>query len=338
MMKEEEAEDIYHDPVYKAQRTRFLDGMRVYASGEARVHDTARAFIAATNDEEDDNISVKLISDDDILKFLDHIPKPAKQALKLAKTDIRKLITSKVNYFSSKIEKERRERHKKLLHNPNTIITNTNDDDEVELNDDGGNNDDDDDSDNDILTVETLYEMRMSADHNIEDDLDDNDIPLELRLPLQSADRNLQFSMTKWGLRCLRWLKTPYDSIVRVYGLIKGLQHQIWSKLGLTYTSPDDLPVYYYFEEYEDYPIISDHAQEHKYLKHKQSLTSNNYSYDANHLMCHHETLLSLKDRWDTLIYEFYNPETKKFDISKIPDLYDNIYYDSVHNRPFLQI
>ena len=42
-----------------------------------------------------------------------------------------------------------------------------------------------------------------------------------------NADRNLQFSMTKWGLRCLRWLKTPYDSIVRVYGLIKGLQHQI---------------------------------------------------------------------------------------------------------------
>ena len=50
--------------------------------------------------------------------------------------------------------------------------------------------------------------------------------------------------------------------------------------------------------------------------------------------MCHHETLLSLKDRWDTLIYEFYNPETKKFDISKIPDLYDNnimIVYIIVH-------
>lgn len=37
-------------------------------------------------------------------------------------------------------------------------------------------------------------------------------------------------------------------------------------------------------------------------------------------------------DRWRKLLKSFYNPKTSKFDISKIPDIYDSIKYDAIHN------
>jgi len=36
-------------------------------------------------------------------------------------------------------------------------------------------------------------------------------------------------------------------------------------------------------------------------------------------------------------VQEFYDKETDTFNTTKIPDIYDNIKYDSLHNREFLQ-
>mmetsp|Transcript_39332 Transcript_39332/g.111414 ORF Transcript_39332/g.111414 Transcript_39332/m.111414 type:complete len:1167 (-) Transcript_39332:153-3653(-) len=47
---------------------------------------------------------------------------------------------------------------------------------------------------------------------------------------------------------------------------------------------------------------------------------------------CGGERILLMFDRWRKLLKSFYNPKTEKFDISKIPDLYDSIKYDAIHN------
>jgi inositol-hexakisphosphate/diphosphoinositol-pentakisphosphate 1-kinase len=44
------------------------------------------------------------------------------------------------------------------------------------------------------------------------------------------------------------------------------------------------------------------------------------------------ETLLLMLDRWRTLHRELYNEKKGGFDITKIPDVHDNIRYDCLHN------
>lgn len=44
-----------------------------------------------------------------------------------------------------------------------------------------------------------------------------------------------------------------------------------------------------------------------------------------------------MKERWDTLLKGFYNEQTDEFDTTKIPDIYDCIKYDALHNRDFLK-
>jgi inositol hexakisphosphate/diphosphoinositol-pentakisphosphate kinase len=43
--------------------------------------------------------------------------------------------------------------------------------------------------------------------------------------------------------------------------------------------------------------------------------------------------MLLMFDRWRKLLKSFYNSKTDKFDISKIPDIYDSVKYDAIHNR-----
>ena len=40
--------------------------------------------------------------------------------------------------------------------------------------------------------------------------------------------------------------------------------------------------------------------------------------------------------RWSKLEKDFYNKKKEKFEISKIPDIYDSIKYDLMHNRSIL--
>ncbi len=43
-----------------------------------------------------------------------------------------------------------------------------------------------------------------------------------------------------------------------------------------------------------------------------------------------------MRTRWDQLVQGFYDPVTDTFDSTKIPDVYDCIKYDVLHNYYFL--
>ena len=45
------------------------------------------------------------------------------------------------------------------------------------------------------------------------------------------------------------------------------------------------------------------------------------------------ESLIIIYKRWSKLQKDFYDSETKKFNISKIPEIYDNIRYDLKKNH-----
>ncbi len=51
---------------------------------------------------------------------------------------------------------------------------------------------------------------------------------------------------------------------------------------------------------------------------------------------CEDEKIVLIYKRYAKLLNDFYNKEKEKFDISKIPDIYDNIKYDIIHNRNYV--
>jgi inositol hexakisphosphate/diphosphoinositol-pentakisphosphate kinase len=50
----------------------------------------------------------------------------------------------------------------------------------------------------------------------------------------------------------------------------------------------------------------------------------------------HDESWELMLRRWSKLEKDFYNKKKEKFEISKIPDIYDSIKYDLMHNRNIL--
>ena len=50
------------------------------------------------------------------------------------------------------------------------------------------------------------------------------------------------------------------------------------------------------------------------------------------------ETLLLMLDRWRKLHLDLYKPHTQKFDLTKVPDVHDNIRYDLEHNAQRLPL
>lgn len=59
--------------------------------------------------------------------------------------------------------------------------------------------------------------------------------------------------------------------------------------------------------------------------------------FPPEYQLCSKESLLLVKERWNALTTSFYNEKTGEFDTSKIPDLYDAIKYDALHNSNFLK-
>jgi hypothetical protein len=51
---------------------------------------------------------------------------------------------------------------------------------------------------------------------------------------------------------------------------------------------------------------------------------------------CEDEKIILIYKRWIKLYQDFYNTKKDRFDISKIPDVYDNIKYDLIHNKTIL--
>ena len=50
------------------------------------------------------------------------------------------------------------------------------------------------------------------------------------------------------------------------------------------------------------------------------------------------ETAAMMKARWQKLVEDFYSEETGRFDVTKIPDIFDYITYDAIYNQEALQV
>ena len=78
------------------------------------------------------------------------------------------------------------------------------------------------------------------------------------------------------------------------------------------------------------HPIKS--SPENLELKKEKSLKQDNHSIPE----CEEEKEILIYKRYKKLRLDFYNNKTNKFDVTKIPDIYDNIKYDIIHNKHIL--
>ena len=78
------------------------------------------------------------------------------------------------------------------------------------------------------------------------------------------------------------------------------------------------------------HPIKS--SPENLELKKEKSLKQDNHSIPE----CEEEKEILIYKRYKKLRLDFYNKKTNKFDVTKIPDIYDNIKYDIIHNKHIL--
>ena len=74
-----------------------------------------------------------------------------------------------------------------------------------------------------------------------------------------------------------------------------------------------------------------DIIKEEESKENKNNNNNNFYSFD-----CEEEKVILIFKRYTKLHQEFYDEKTKKFDIGKIPDIYDNIKYDILHNKSII--
>ena len=74
-------------------------------------------------------------------------------------------------------------------------------------------------------------------------------------------------------------------------------------------------------------------GKEKKKYKLKEIESENNkfYLYD-----CEEEKIILIFKRYVKLFVEFYNTKTKKYNLGKIPEIYDNIKYDVIHNKSII--
>ena len=57
---------------------------------------------------------------------------------------------------------------------------------------------------------------------------------------------------------------------------------------------------------------------------------------ENNYFDCQDENIILIYKRYVKLKNDFYSSQKDKFDVSKIPDIYDNIKYDIIHNRSLI--
>eukprot|EP00743_Colponemidia_sp_Colp-15_P002625 GILK01002844.1.p1 GENE.GILK01002844.1~~GILK01002844.1.p1 ORF type:complete len:1088 (+),score=205.37 GILK01002844.1:63-3326(+) len=126
---------------------------------------------------------------------------------------------------------------------------------------------------------------------------------------------------TEWSamVDALKRIKNPYRMLERVHGLIKLLTSQLKERLArekLQHGGPQ-----------EDGEPVEAPNPLHEY---RQRLEE---QHSADTVCCGDETLFLMHERWKKLAKDFYHKKTHRFDISKIPDVYDCIKYDFLHNR-----
>ena len=68
----------------------------------------------------------------------------------------------------------------------------------------------------------------------------------------------------------------------------------------------------------------------------KESSQSNSSKNNNKFYDCEEEKVILIYKRYVKLYKDFYDSGKNKFDISKIPDIYDNIKYDIIHNKSII--
>jgi inositol hexakisphosphate/diphosphoinositol-pentakisphosphate kinase len=82
-----------------------------------------------------------------------------------------------------------------------------------------------------------------------------------------------------------------------------------------------------------DYDLneLSEFVKEKNKEKENEKLKDEELAFD-----CEDEKIILIYKRWIKLYQDFFNKKKNRFDISKIPDVYDNIKYDLIHNKTIL--
>ncbi len=188
------------------------------------------------------------------------------------------------------------------------------------------------------------------------------------------ADVTDRHGLTEWAMRCLRWLRIPRRSLEELRKMIKGLLKQIQKHVdearfrartrnfGTTTFSTEQAPGNPVSQETPGEQDAKSFGMPTSQADSKAEAAtetkgksgeraSDNASTSANGPtgyedfdnedretpLYHNETLEELQDRWSTILEEYYDTKNDSFNTTKIPDIYDNIKYDSLHNRGVLK-
>lgn len=332
------------------QRLAFIHGMKVYSSDEGRVYQTAKAFVRATYDdclqhsrEKDDPEREKLIQQlSSIVKageeaqvLLSNIDSTTRGMMEKAKANVAAIMAcsdtepyfgevermilaaggSDARQLSREGEEAARAERLRKENKASLIEAKMREEDEKALNEVECPSDFDYDSDKKATyTVAPKKEKKTNVNKN--------------KAALHEGRVDDPDAMTSWGIRCLRWLKVPKTTLRTVYAMMLEIQAHIHSYLESEGESP--VPVVNEAITYKDeFGTVGFEPK-------PQPTTTRHQVLPPNHLLCHGETLLLVKQRWDQLINLFYNPKTDTFDATKVPDIYDCVKYDALHNNRFM--
>jgi Diphosphoinositol pentakisphosphate kinase 2 N-terminal domain/Histidine phosphatase superfamily (branch 2) len=346
------------DPEYVRKRSAFINGLQVCAADEERVRATAKAFIAATMGTDGDNIPSEWVrSDDNVQQFLDAFPREASDAIDQSKQAVAEIVMTK-NVMATRngsVETllpdiKIADLAPRLPIDPLDLRPGTASsvDGAVAQTDGGVDGDANTDVDATLNTdtkdnSQSLIAESQSMPTSLQSTTS-NASPSEMlsyhhlcRLRLHEAYSGSTcdpVAMTQWGIRCLRWLGVPHDTLWKVYRLLRALQKQIHRKLGIMDASrrptSSDGKMRQKFEEYSD--------NEEEELAPSTGIEKPAVrTYDPEHQLCERESLLLSKERWDRVINAMFDSKTGKFDPTKIPDVYDGIKYDAQHNADFFE-
>ena len=129
-------------------------------------------------------------------------------------------------------------------------------------------------------------------------------------------------------------LKREYDHIDKNKLVVKILGEDINDK-----KNKNNKKKYIYERKLSDIKIFYDDKEKKNSEKEKKKLKSEKdttNTLNETNFDCNDENIILIYKRYVKLKNDFFNSKKNLFDISKIPDIYDNIKYDIIHNKDLM--
>ena len=129
-------------------------------------------------------------------------------------------------------------------------------------------------------------------------------------------------------------LKREYDHIDKNKLVVKILGEDINDK-----KNKNNKKKYIYERKLSDIKIFYDDKEKKNSEKEKKKLKSEKdttNTLNETNFDCNDENIILIYKRYVKLKNDFFNTKKNIFDISKIPDIYDNIKYDIIHNKDLM--